>query len=259
MRMNEKRSRMPSMFCRISDPYHLWGLLELLEPSSGRLYEIDMLVLGYSALYLVEVKSGPGKYVGDSVDWHRIGEDGRPRWMEPPLRLANLKAKVLKSRLQHKIKDSREIPWIQPLIFLSAPEDELDIQLRADGRVGVVTRSQLRDAIIRHDYFGAPPNWRAKRINAPQVRSIAGALEAIGIKKREGQAFAGQYRLGEVLEEGPGYQDRIATHRDNEAIRGRAEFISSRNRPAWSVANSSTVRPNVKRNCCMTFENIRTS
>ena len=203
------------------DPYHLWGLLELLEPSSGRLYEIDMLVLGYSALYLVEVKSGPGKYVGDSVDWHRIGEDGRPRWMEPPLRLANLKAKVLKSRLQHKIRDSRLIPWIQPLIFLSAPEDEVDVQLRADGRVGVITRNQFRDAILKNQFLGAPTNRRANKINAPQIRALASALDVIGIKKREGKAFAGQYALGELLAEGPGYQDRIATHRGNDAIRGR--------------------------------------
>ena len=43
-----------------ADPFHVWALLELLDPSSGRLYEIDLIVLGYSALYLVEVKSGPG-------------------------------------------------------------------------------------------------------------------------------------------------------------------------------------------------------
>ena len=44
-----------------TDPFQVWANAELLEPSTGRLYEIDLLVLGYSALYLVEIKSGPGR------------------------------------------------------------------------------------------------------------------------------------------------------------------------------------------------------
>lgn len=52
-----------------TDAIHLWALVDLLEPSTGRFYEIDLLVLGYSALYLVEIKSGPGRYEGDFVDW----------------------------------------------------------------------------------------------------------------------------------------------------------------------------------------------
>ena len=40
-----------------------------------RLAEIDMLVLGYSALYLIEAKSGPGTYTGN-VDWWREHEGG---------------------------------------------------------------------------------------------------------------------------------------------------------------------------------------
>ncbi len=49
-----------------SDPYHLWALVDLLDPSTGRLYEIDAIVLGYSAVYLVEIKSAPGSYSGDN-------------------------------------------------------------------------------------------------------------------------------------------------------------------------------------------------
>src|SRR5688572_26666406 len=79
-----------------TDPFHLWALLELLDPSTGRLFELDMLVLGYSALYLVEIKSGPGRYDGDHQDWYRTppGET-RSQYLENPYRLTNHKAKVL--------------------------------------------------------------------------------------------------------------------------------------------------------------------
>ncbi len=61
------------------DPYHLWALIDLVEPSSGRLYEIDLLIIGYSAIYLVEAKGGPGLYEGDSVDWLRTpGAEAHP-------------------------------------------------------------------------------------------------------------------------------------------------------------------------------------
>ncbi len=123
-----------------NDPYHLWALIDLVEPSSGRLHEIDLMIIGYSAIYLVEVKSGPGTYVGDSVDWWRTppGET-RSRWMDPPRKLANYKAKVVKSLLQYKLKDSSKAPWIESLVFLS--HEDVTLKLAPDGMVGVVTRS----------------------------------------------------------------------------------------------------------------------
>lgn len=50
------------------DPYRVFSLLELPDPSTGRLLEIDALVIGYGALYLVEVKSHPGRIAGDATD-----------------------------------------------------------------------------------------------------------------------------------------------------------------------------------------------
>ena len=49
------------------DPYHVWELVELLDPSTGRLLEIDALVLGYSALYVIEIKSGPRPRLADAA------------------------------------------------------------------------------------------------------------------------------------------------------------------------------------------------
>ena len=204
-----------------TDPYHLWALCDLIDPPTGRLYEIDLIVLGYSALYIVEVKSGPGRYIGDSVDWHRLPPDGsKPRYMDPPLRLTNHKAKVLKSRLDKKMQG--RAPWTEALVFLSAPEADLQIDLRDDGRVRVVTRSGLRDALTKHQFFGADANRKPSRISAPEMRDIVQAMSAIGLQRRKGKAFAGQYELKEVLLEGSGFQDRAAEHRTLEGMRRRA-------------------------------------
>ena len=231
-----------------TDPYTAWALVELLEPATGRLYEIDLLVLGYSALYLVEIKSGPGKYEGDQVDWFRTappdGDVAHPaRWLDPPLRLANLKAKILKSRLRSKMARPDRAPRVEPLIFLS--NENIDLRLSTDGRAGVVTRRELARAITRHEFPGAPPGWRGERIDAPLQKDVTLALAALGLRKRKGKPFAGQYEIDALLDDGimqlglsegasslaieappapSGYQDRVAKHRDLPAIELRARL-----------------------------------
>ena len=74
-----------------TDPFQVWALSELLDPSTGRLHELDLLVLGYSALYLVEIKSGPGRYEGDHQEWWRTPPgEARALYMDGPLSLCNL-------------------------------------------------------------------------------------------------------------------------------------------------------------------------
>ena len=201
-----------------ADPYQVWALSELLDPSSGRLYEIDLIVLGYSALYLVEVKSGPGRYEGDTLDWYRTApEGGGPRYMDNPYRLTNTKAKVLASRLRAKLRNPRDMPWIEPLVFLSAKD--IDLKLRNHGDLGVVTRDTFKRAVQHHDFPGVDGTRHRPPITAPAMREIAQALSALGLRARKEKSRVGAYDLGALLFDGPGYQDRIATHRDQKFTR----------------------------------------
>src|SRR5690606_17740246 len=84
-----------------ADPYHIWALVDLLDPSTGRLHELDLLVLGYSCLYLVELKAYPGRIEGDSVDWIWVTPEGRRHWRDNPRSLARRNAHILETRLEH--------------------------------------------------------------------------------------------------------------------------------------------------------------
>ena len=113
-----------------TDPYHLWALVDLMDPSTGRLLEIDLLdllVLGYSCLYLVELKAFAGRMEGDSVDWTWVTPEGRRIWRENPLRLTRRKAQILKSRLERVLPGDVRAPWIEPLVFLS--NEHIDLAL----------------------------------------------------------------------------------------------------------------------------------
>lgn len=200
----------------------VWCLIDYVDASTGRLYEIDLVVLGYNALYLIEIKSGPGLYEGDSVDWWRTPEDGLRRYMDPPLISTNHKAKVIKSRLVSKLRDRGHAPWIEPLVFLS--HEDAKLGFKPDGRIRVVTRDTFVKAITHHDFPGARAPDPRRRITRPQAEDITQALAKLGFRAREGKARVGPYELGDIIADGPGYQDRLAQHVDKERIRRRARI-----------------------------------
>ncbi len=192
------------------DPFHLWALVELLDPSTGRLHEIDLLVVGYSALYVVEMKAYPGRIEGDSVDWTWIPPDGEPRPRDNPRRLTHRKAQILASRLQRLLPPGVRAPWVEPLVFLTDPEVKVD--LRAEGRTGVVTRKSFAEAITHGKYPGADPRRQSDRLNVATVRATVQALAQLGIRPRKHKLTVGSYELGELIGETDSFQDRSATH-----------------------------------------------
>ena len=108
-------------------PFHLFALKDFVAPS-GRRYEIDAIVLGPNALYLIEIKSHPAHVSGDHVDWTLQWKDGRGRTvMENPVSLANLKAKVLGSQLEGSVPKA-EKAWAElqkdPTMRSGGPEIE---------------------------------------------------------------------------------------------------------------------------------------
>ena len=205
------------------DPFHARALVDLLDPSTGSLYEIDLLVIGFSAIYLVEIKSHPGRISGDEVDWSWTSPEGVTRYMENPLRLANHKAKVLRGLMERdlrKAKSSERVPWIQPLIFLSA--DGLDLDLSPAGQVSVVTRTTLSFALRHHKFPGASPSHDTSKLALTRARALRQSFDRLGLRPRKDRLHVGPYELGSLLHDSRSYQDREAVHREIAGMRRRA-------------------------------------
>ena len=84
------RQRLPDL-----DPYRAWANFEFID-DTGRINQVDLLVLTPKGFFLVEIKSRPGTLEGDTRTWTWT-TDGRRFTYDNPLLLTDSKAKRLKS------------------------------------------------------------------------------------------------------------------------------------------------------------------
>jgi serine/threonine protein kinase len=206
------------------EPYRAWANFEFM--FDGAIGEVDVLVLAPKGVFLIEIKSWPGVVKGDAGTWRNTRPDEvRARTLDNPLLLANRKAKRLKSLLmrQRALRGVR-VPFITPLVFLSHPE--IDCRLAPDARNGVhgLDRDEARDEPIQRGgltgIVEALTNMTAeeyqrlgtRRIDKPMAKRIAEALEQAGIRPSQRRRQVGDLQLGEMIDEGPAYQDFEALH-----------------------------------------------
>ncbi|MBK8939667.1 MAG: protein kinase [Polyangiaceae bacterium] len=212
-----------------SEPFRVWCLFELID-LHGRRYEVDLLVLGYDALYHVEIKGWSGRISGsrDHVDWLIEPPQGPTFVRQNPYGPANHKSKVLADLLQRRLGSRR--PHVETLVFLSS--EDARVELQGAARYGVVTRKDFVRAVQFAEFPGADPHRRRARIDRPLAGEIAEVLKSLGIRKSEGARRVGPYQLGELLEEGPGYQDHLGQHERLKELQRRAR--------SYLVAQSAT-------------------
>ncbi len=205
------------------EPYRAWANFEFIA-LDGSINEVDLLLLAPMGFFLVEIKSRPGRVFGDPGTW-TWDTEGRLVTATNPLLSANLKAKKLKQLLQRqkavKVKDS--VPFIEPLVFLSAPEVVCELRDTAaygvslrdrDASPGQPERPGILAAVRRRDCPGLPPK-PGPIVDRPLAKMISQAIEQAGIPSQPRQRRVSDYVLERLIEEGPGYQDWEATHAQN--------------------------------------------
>jgi serine/threonine protein kinase len=200
-----------------TDPHQAWELHELYDPSSGRLYEIDLLFLSRQGLFLVEIKSHPGVLTGDIVDW-TISEGGRRRTIECPYPGANLKAKVLGDLLERQLGHER--PYVHAAVFLSNITE-----VRLDG--GRPPWLLLPDDVGSKLVNGLDGRDARRIVNRPMMKQLLQAAHKIGLRPSTTARVVGGYQLGELLDDGEGYQEHLAKNAsvDRDQARVRSYLV----------------------------------
>jgi serine/threonine protein kinase len=241
------------------DPYRAWSNFEF-QTDDGAIYEVDLLVLTKQGFWLVETKAWAGRISGDSATW-TCSHEGRTRSEDNPVLLANRKAKALSSLLKSQSAVSKfRLPWLDALVFLSA--DNLQFDLTGPARNRVLMKDQPADArtaerkgilaaLINRDGPGIDPELRTA-IDSPLSRALARAVDQAGIRPSQKSRRVGDYILGDLLADGPGYQDRLAKHASFENVFCRVRQYTV------AQASSEDDRKRLQRAAAREFQIIQT-
>jgi len=207
------------------EPYRAWSNFEF-QTSDGAIYEVDLLVLTKQGLWLVEIKSWPGRVRGDVATWTRT-HDGKTVTEDNPVLLANRKAKALVSLLKAQpAARTIRMPWLEAVVFLSA--DNLQCELTGQGLNRVLLqdlpgtestpeRPGILAALLNRQGPGIEPESRSL-IDIKVAKSLSRAMEQAGLRPSQKSRRVGDYILGDLLADGPGYQDRLAKHASFENV-----------------------------------------
>ncbi|MCM2333157.1 MAG: protein kinase [Anaeromyxobacteraceae bacterium] len=217
-----------------TDPYLLWALVDYQEPS-GRIAQIDALVLGYHALYVVEVKSWPGTVTGNALDWVNIRPDGHRLLKSNPYHRASEVARIVAGGLDRVWpRDSRVArPRVEALVFLS--HQDVKVELPESARANLLTRATFARAITHGEIPQSGERVRAQAerhpINKPCRNATIEALRKLGLHESKSVLKLGDLLLSRAIEEGEGYQDWEAKH-ETIGVRRRVRL--------WLVPQSPT-------------------
>ena len=201
-------------------PYRAWSLFEFIA-LDGSVNEVDLLVFAPYGFFLIEIKSRPGQVTGDAGTW-TWQTDGKRVSTDNPLKLTNLKAKKLAALLgqQSAIKRGGKIPFIEPLIFLSAPQLQCDLSGTGGLRIcqrdrdgdGGLARPGIMAAIRRRECPGLESLSSRSQLDRPTAKLVAQAIEQAGIRPSHRQRRVSDYVLEQQIDEGKGFQDWQARH-----------------------------------------------
>ncbi len=188
-----------------AEPYRAWASFEL--PHRDQFAQVDCLVVGPRAIFLIEIKSYRGELLGDSMEW-RKPTPHLTRTEANPLIWANMKARWLKGALERsstfKKKGARSVPRVQALIFLAG--GDFVCRLDEDARAGIggfdadltpqgVSQGGGLDGIlsmIRRYERGSP-------VNAELSTMVAQAIDEIGIRPSLKYAQVGNAVIDEEI------------------------------------------------------------
>jgi len=203
--------------------YWAWSNFEVIA-SDGTVNEIDLLVASPWGVFLIEIKSWPGKLTGDNYSWTCVTEDGRRFTEDNPVLLANRKCKRLKDLLGRQPSfRNRDVPFIQPLVFCSAPN--LSLQLAPDARNFVCLRDGadkarpgIRAAIFQRLCPGLRPASE-RLVDGPTLKAFGQAMAQAGLRRQRRKV--GDFILDHLRYESPVgvFQDWEAHHSTTESAR----------------------------------------
>lgn len=206
-----------------STDFLAWSNFEFIA-SDGSINETDLLIASPWGVFLIEIKSRPGRISGDNGSWIWYGDDGSRYTDDNPILLTNRKCKRLKDLLGRQTAlRNRNVPYIQHLVFCSAPDQVLHLAPDARNFICVrdsddKTRPGIRAAIFQRQGPGLRPATE-RLVDGSTLKALAQAMAQAGLRQRRRKV--GDFVLDTLRYESPTgvFQDWEAHHTTMESSR----------------------------------------
>jgi serine/threonine protein kinase len=197
-----------------AEPYRAWQTFTFTA-GNGHVREVDLFIATPGGLFLVEIKSHPGRATNDGDTW--LFRDGNTtRAIDNPLHFTDQKSKELRGQLQRAADDLNTrltIPRVEPAVFLSAENlvcgfDQFQRQ-RVYGREGKKGQTNLGG--IWTGLLDQPPRSDSSRVTPTLSKQLPRLLQKIGIARLHKIGRVGPYELDpKQFDAGPTWQDYLA-------------------------------------------------
>jgi serine/threonine protein kinase len=237
------RGQMPS-----AEPYRGWQTFTFTA-QSGHIREVDLFIATPAGLFLIEIKSHPGRAVNQGGTW-LFKQDDHVRAIENPLHLTNRKCQELKSQLgwaAGKLGLGTRLPFIQAAVFLSAPDLRCDFdevqRTMVFARDGLTEQTGLPG--IWAGLLGQPPRSASSRVDPALSRQLEKLLQKIGVRGLRKHRKIGPFQLApRAFDTGPTWEDYLAENPalPGDQVRRIRIYLSDLNAPkterdsAWRAA-----------------------
>ena len=168
---------------RLPSDYLLVTNVEIPTPN-GHLKEIDAIVFGRYAIYLIDVKGYSGHLSTDPNSWILDG-----RRVDNALAKANSHARVYAGRIRATLLKEEHAPWCQGVVFVMGNEGSGITLQKSQENLSVFDPSSIIEGLVNPDYcttdyqYEITPSQRKKAVN------VLGNIGKIPKKNSDGSDF----------------------------------------------------------------------
>jgi len=138
----------------LPDHYVLLTNVELIG-LAGSSIEIDAVVIGDWAIYLVDVKGYTGKVEAGRHLWRANDQE-----VENPLPKINKNSKIFAGRVRRKIGPVGHAPWIHGMAFVTGSKGESLSLIRGDDHIAAYSAKEIVNALTESRYIPLPTVYR---------------------------------------------------------------------------------------------------
>ncbi|MGW4849037.1 BREX system serine/threonine kinase PglW [Nocardia brasiliensis] len=201
-----------------ADPWYAWSNFTFTE-RYGHVREVDLLVIAPNGVHMIELKDWRGRLTVEGGDWvQKLDGRGR-RHHRSPLHLNEQKAKELAGLLAPHLGAGRV--FVTSHVCLT--NKDLTFDLPPGDRANTYTIAELVRVLT------GPVLDERRRMTSQRAKSVARALQKVGIGRSEADFTVGAYRLEhKPFDIGPTWSDYQAEHADLGTLARVRIYVSER-------------------------------